>query len=232
MTLPRIVVDRPFKDGLAAVGLTSLLFAFAYALQGEGQISDVLFGGVLGLIVVTVGFVATSRTRPMPRPNRRQRLVRVMAAVGAGVGLGLLNLGANRALASLDPRIYALLTERFGKLSPWGSTLATPVIEEVVMRLTCLGALAWIISTVVSNPRRQFITALWVSSIVFGLLHAGRPALGVWPLDQLYLGGVVLKSGLLGVFLGWVFWRWGLPYAILCHALVNATHVLCERWLF
>jgi membrane protease YdiL (CAAX protease family) len=125
-----------------------------------------------------------------------------------------------------------LLLERFDRLSPWGSTLAAAVVEEVVMRLAVLSALTWIASSVVSNPRRQFITALWVSSIVFGLLHVGRPALGVWPLDQLYLGGVVLKSSLLGVFLGWVFWRWGLPYAILCHALVNATHSLCEWWLF
>lgn len=165
----------------------------------------------------------------MPQPDSRQRFVRVVAAAGAGVALGLLNLGANYALASLDPRIYALLIERFGKLSPWGSTFATPVIEEVVMRLTFLSALAWIASSVIRGRRKQFITALWVSSFVFGLLHVDRPVPGVWPVDQLYLAGVALKSGLLGVSLGWIFWRWGLPHAILCHALVNATHFLCDQ---
>ena len=219
-----------------AVAVTSLLFAFAYALppylEGNGRLSDVLFGGVLGFTVVTVGFAVTSRTRPMPQPDARQRFARVVAAAGAGVGLGLLNLGANRALAFLDPRIYALLIERFGKLSPWGSTLAAPVVEEVVLRLTFLSALAWIASSVVRSPRKQFTTALWVSSFAFGLLHFSRPVPGVWPLDQLYLGGVVLKSGVAGVLLGWVFWRWGLPHAILCHALTNATHFLCEQWLF
>lgn len=48
LTLPRIVVDRPFKDALVAVGVTSLLFAFAYALPpylgGNGQIADLLLG--------------------------------------------------------------------------------------------------------------------------------------------------------------------------------------------
>ena len=41
-----------------------------------------------------------------------------------------------------------------------------------------------------------------------------------------YLGGVVLKSGLASVLLGWVFWRWGLPHAILSHGAANATHRL------
>ncbi|HUE69755.1 MAG TPA: CPBP family intramembrane glutamic endopeptidase [Pirellulaceae bacterium] len=236
MKLSRIVVDRPLKDARLAVGITSLLFAFAYALpsylEGNGQISDVLFGGVLGLAVVTVGFAATSRTRPMPHPEPRQRLRRGAGAAGIGVGLGLLNLGANRALASLDPRIYDLLIERFDRISPWGATLATPLVEEVVFRLTVLSAFAWIASFVVRNPRGQFITALWVSSFVFGLLHISRPVVGVWPLDQIYLAGVALKSTVLGVALGWVFWRWGLPHAILGHALTNGTHWLCEQLLF
>lgn len=230
MTLPRIIVDRPFKDALVAVGVTSLLFAFALYL--EDHISNVLFGGAIGLAVVTVGFAVTSRSRPIPQTDPRQSYIRVVAAAGAGVGLGLLNLGANRALAFLDPRVHALLVERFGKLSPWGPTLAAPIIEEVMLRLLSLGALAWIAGYVVRDPRNQFATALWVSSFAFGLLHIFRPVPGVWLLDQLYLGGVVLKSALAGVLLGWIFWRWGLPHAILCHALANATHRLCEQLLF
>ena len=236
MKLGQVVVDRPFGDALVAVGATSLVFAVAFVLppylEGNGRISEVLLGAAVGLVVATVGFAAASRTRPLPQPDPRQRLVRVLGVAGAGVGLGLLNLGANRALASLDPRIYARLVERVGQLSPWTSTLAAPVVEEVVMRLAVLSALAWVTSLVVKRPRKQFIIALWMSSLVFGLLHGSRPALGAWPLDQLYLGGVVLKSGLLGACLGWIFWRWGLPYSILCHALVNGTHVMFERWLF
>jgi membrane protease YdiL (CAAX protease family) len=37
---------------------------------------------------------------------------------------------------------------------------------------------------------------------------------------------VVLKAGAAGLLLGWVFWRWGLPYSIACHGATNAIHLL------
>ncbi|HXG90735.1 MAG TPA: hypothetical protein VNJ02_20640 [Vicinamibacterales bacterium] len=38
-------------------------------------------------------------------------------------------------------------------------------------------------------------------------------------LRGILLVGLVLflVNGLGGLLLGWIFWRWGLPYAILCH---------------
>jgi hypothetical protein len=35
----------------------------------------------------------------------------------------------------------------------------------------------------------------------------------------------VTKYTLAGLPLGWIFWRWGLPYAILCHIAANAAHL-------
>jgi hypothetical protein len=40
------------------------------------------------------------------------------------------------------------------------------------------------------------------------------------------------KYTMAGIGLGWIFWRWGLPYAILSHAAVNATHLALQRYLF
>jgi membrane protease YdiL (CAAX protease family) len=37
---------------------------------------------------------------------------------------------------------------------------------------------------------------------------------------------VVLKAGAAGLLLGWIFWRWGLPYAITCHGATNGIHLL------
>jgi membrane protease YdiL (CAAX protease family) len=34
-----------------------------------------------------------------------------------------------------------------------------------------------------------------------------------WPL----IAVVLLLNGLGGVLFGWIFWRWGLGYAIVCH---------------
>jgi membrane protease YdiL (CAAX protease family) len=43
---------------------------------------------------------------------------------------------------------------------------------------------------------------------------------------------LVTKYTLASLPLGWIFWRWGLPYAILCHSMVNATHLLLQPILF
>ncbi|MGH9794241.1 MAG: CPBP family glutamic-type intramembrane protease [Candidatus Acidiferrales bacterium] len=43
---------------------------------------------------------------------------------------------------------------------------------------------------------------------------------------------VVVKSTAAGLLLGWVFWRWGLPYSIMCHFTANATHLMLAPALF
>lgn len=32
--------------------------------------------------------------------------------------------------------------------------------------------------------------------------------------------------------MGWIFWRWGLPYAIFCHCAANAAHMLLQPMFF
>jgi hypothetical protein len=35
-----------------------------------------------------------------------------------------------------------------------------------------------------------------------------------------------------GLPLGWIFWRRGLPYAILCHIAANAAHLALQEGVF
>jgi hypothetical protein len=58
-----------------------------------------------------------------------------------------------------------------------------------------------------------------VSASIFGVAHLLRPTIGL-----VHATGVALKHTVAGVLLGWVFWRLGLPYAIVCHAAANAVH--------
>ena len=58
-------------------------------------------------------------------------------------------------------------------------------------------------------------------SLIIAPLHLQRPPAGL--LDATV---VVLKAGAAGLLLGWVFWRWGLPYSIACHGATNAVHLL------
>ena len=64
---------------------------------------------------------------------------------------------------------------------------------------------------------RPFLVGLLVSTLAFGLVHlpAWAAATSVrWPLVAV----VMVLNGLGGVLFGWIFWRWGLVYAIVCHA--------------
>jgi hypothetical protein len=51
-------------------------------------------------------------------------------------------------------------------------------------------------------------------------------------LTDYYLAALMMKYTALGVLQRWVYWRWGLPYAIICHGVGNATHMALQSWVF
>jgi len=144
-----------------------------------------------------------------------------------GSALGLTNLIANYSVASLDSRIYVRMTEMYARSSAWSGMLATPLLEEIGFRLFLMGGIAWLVSRSTDDRRTVFLVALAVSALVFGPLHLLRPPVGL--LDA---AAVVLKAGGAGLLLGWVFWRWGLPYSIVCHGTTNAIHLLAVPLFF
>ena len=84
-----------------------------------------------------------------------------------------------------------------------------------------------------SRLRTIFLTALFVSTLLFAVGHLlGRPLPIQLAVSALYASGVVLKSAVAGFVLGWVFWRWGLPYAMLCHFAANGLHKVFEPVVF
>lgn len=230
----KIVADRSRKDALLAIGSASLAFLLVLPLYSQDvtQISEVLIGGLIGTALVIAGFAAISRCRPLPQIASTQRAQFGVLSLALGTLLGLANLGANFGLAMLDQSFYDQLVQRFADLSPWVSIFAAPVIEEIALRLFFMGVVAWVAARFVDDSRSAFLIALWLSAIVFGLLHIFRPLPGSSTHDMIYAFGIVIKSGAATFLLGWIFWRWGLPYAILCHAAANAIHLLAEPILF
>jgi membrane protease YdiL (CAAX protease family) len=77
-----------------------------------------------------------------------------------------------------------------------------------------------------------FAIALIGSAFFFALPHLDRPMPDDPALANYYRAALVAKYTLAGVPLGWIFWRWGLPYAILCHMAANAAHLAVEGSLF
>ena len=216
-------------------GATWLLFLLALPfLEGGGLgIEALVGGGLIGLPLVFLGYLAASRHRSIPGRGSSERAKLAAVALLAGIGLGALNLGVNAGLATADASIRALLQEHFAVPLTWAKVASVAVVEEVVARLFLMSVIAWITARFVSRPRGIFLSALVVSALLFGVGHLlGRPMPAQSAFAALYGVSVVLKSSAAGLLLGWVFWRWGLPYAILIHFAANGLHQVFEPLVF
>ncbi len=82
------------------------------------------------------------------------------------------------------------------------------------------------------GSRTVFLTALIVSACLFAVPHLLGRSLPTDSALALYASGVVVKSGAAGLVLGWIFWRWGLPYAMVRRVIdVNYTIHLVKSTL-
>jgi hypothetical protein len=218
-----------------ALAAAAAWLAFMTGLIVGGEVADLgsfAIGAAIGAALVVLGFAAASRTRVLPGDAGPNRAHYAAVAVTAGLGLGLANLAANWVIATAHPIIRELLVQRFATLNPVVALVAAPLMEEVAVRLFLMSAIAWVVSRLTRNPSAVFATALCGSSLVFALLHLGRPFPGDEVVANYYRLALVTKYTLAGLPLGWVFWRFGLPYAMVCHAVGNATHLVFQRFVF
>jgi hypothetical protein len=209
--------------------------AFMIGLVVGREVQDAAsaaIGAAIGAALVLLGFAAAARTRTLIRGASPDRARLAVLALAAGTGLGLANLAANWLIASAHPGLRELLVRRFTTMDPWVAVVSAPLMEEVAVRLFLMSAIAWIVSLGTKNPSTIFVLALLGSSLVFALLHLGRPFPGDPALANFYRASLVTKYTLAGLPMGWLFWRYGLPYAILCHAAGNATHLVIQPFVF
>jgi membrane protease YdiL (CAAX protease family) len=153
-------------------------------------------------------------------------------ALLAGAALGTANLAANWLIATGDPAIRKVLVERMTTMQPVDALVVSPLIEEVAVRWFFMSAMAWLVFRFSRRATLAFVVALIGSSLVFAVMHLARPFPGDPALDAYYRTTLLMKYTLSGLPLGWIFWRWGLPYAILCHIAANAAHLALQGLVF
>ena len=231
MTAP--VSQPPRRERAIAIAAAWLAFVGGLSIGGDID-SFAAFGisAATGAVLVIVGFAAAWRQRPLPRRALPQRVRLGLWAIAVGVACGLANLAANWLIAQRDPAIRTLLVERIATLNPVDGLITSPIVEEISVRLFLMSAVAWIAHHFTRRSGVAFVLGLIGSSIVFAALHLGRPFPGDPSLATYYRTTLLAKYTLAGLPLGWVFWRWGLPYSILCHAVVNGVHVALQSRVF
>ncbi len=223
----RQVDQYPVRQNLMAAGVLAAAAFLGLHFPSRDDTAGAMVGAALAFLGSAIGFAAVARVRPLPKRPLRERARFMGLSLMIGMALGLVNVIANYTVASLDSRIDVRMSEMYARASAWEGVFANPLLEEIGFRLCLMGGIAWLLSRSIDDRRRIVLVALAVSALVFGPLHLLRPPAGL--LD----GAVVaLKAGVAGLLLGWVFWRWGLPYSIVCHGTTNATHLLTVSLFF
>jgi hypothetical protein len=198
----------------------ALAAALYLALPRPVSFGLYLAGCAIGLALCTVGFLATERARgALPERTTSRRLRLGLGSLALGAGLGAVLLGLLWLLARHEPGLRARFTGRLDEPAwrPWALAFESSILEEVLFRLFALTVIAWLVGRfAVPGSRWPFGVGLAVSTILFGLIHL--PAWAAATSAGWFLATVVmLLNGIGAVAMGWLFWRWGLPYAVLCH---------------
>ena len=229
-----MIIDRRHTDAMRAVAAAWL--AFLVGLLVGGEIGDAgslaIAAASAAAVVVVLGFAAAWRCRSLPTHTTAERLRLTLLSLALGTALGLANLAANWVIAAMHPTFRALLDDRMTTLDPLVGLVASPLIEEILVRLFLLSVIAWMVWRLTNQQGLAFAIALFASALVFAALHLDRPMPQDGLLANYYRVALLTKYTLAGLPLGWVFWRWGLPYAILCHVAANAAHLAAQHRFF
>ena len=184
------------------------------------RVGEVVVAMLLALAAVGVGFVVNARTTEL-RPARAQPHYRyALYAALAGVAMGSVVLIQTLILATFDQDMRHRYAMYLGE--PWWPPVlrafSAGVNEEVIFRYIGMAAVALIAFRRVGNADRAYRIALVSTAVVFGALH--------FPGFSFAAIVVVLVNTAAGLLFGWIYWHWGIRYAILCHfmgGLVNQS---------
>jgi membrane protease YdiL (CAAX protease family) len=179
-------------------------------------------GLLLGALLVILGFSAASRCRRISQHSASQRTKLTALAVLAGIAVGSVLLLILVVLAHREPALRARFAGRLGEPTwrPLALGFESSIVEEVVFRLFVMGVVAWLASRFMRYSRRPFFIALVASAVLFGLAHLPAWLATVHATPGL-VATVLLLNGSSGLMFAWLFWRWGLPYAIVCHFMAD-----------
>ena len=216
-----------FETLVAAAATAVVVTALTYFPERNDG-SGAVVGGISALIAAAFALPALATYRSLPARSAVDHTKLAALAVGAGIGFGVANLGINYGMAALDTNIYEQMVTRWAEFSAWSVVVSGPIIEEIAFRLVLLSGLAWIVARFTDDRPTIFYVAWGVSAALFGLAHIFYGGVE----HPMHKVGMAVKSSAAGLLLGWIFWRWGLPYSALCHCAANGIHLLLEPFLF
>jgi membrane protease YdiL (CAAX protease family) len=136
-------------------------------------------------------------------------------------------------LLAFQPLMTAAELPQLAEPALWKGALASlygGITEELLCRLFLLSALAllltWLSRTRDGLRTWTFWTANLLAALIFGLGHLPATA-SLLPLTPVVVTRALILNGLLGLAMGWLFWKRGLESAMLAHGVADIVlHVV------
>lgn len=121
---------------------------------------------------------------------------------------------------------HGLIVELHSPRSLITAVLYGGITEEILMRWGVMTLLLWLGWRWLQNsPGMVSASAVWaaivISAVIFGAGHLPSTRLLLGHLTAFAVVSVIGGGALFGIVAGWLYWRYGLESAILCHATAH-----------
>ncbi|MEG4028596.1 MULTISPECIES: CPBP family intramembrane glutamic endopeptidase [unclassified Microcoleus] len=138
---------------------------------------------------------------------------------------GIILIGLSLAF---QPWMPPTVTPTTLEIDLWKRILASfygGITEELLLRLFGMTVIAWLLWKIFERDKPQpstliFWLAIVVAAILFGVGHLPAAA-NLWGLTPIVIFRTILLNALLGIPFGFLYWRWGLEYAMLSHFVAD-----------
>ncbi len=142
-------------------------------------------------------------------------------ALISGIGGGVIILILARLFQPFLPQTVQSTTLNIALWKRFLASFYGGITEELLLRLFLMTLIAWILWKIGLRVREQpsqwvFWAAIVLSALLFGVAHLPAAA-AIWPLTPIVITRTLVLNSLLGIAFGFLYWQWGLEYAMLSH---------------
>ncbi len=223
-------------------------FPFIFTIQeytlSESLIIELVQEFLLGLVILTAGFVLSLSTRLgtpyiekwLSKKSGRAFLdivvpLSIIVVIVSSFMLLILRVVMFVSVIAVGGDASALMSYSTNFLMNYPATwkwllvsFHAGVIEEIIFRFGFMNLLVWAGRGIFKNQRKSLqTTIIWIANLaaalVFGFLHL----VGVLPVPDVVFAqiSVVIQNTLVGLVFGWFYWKFGLEGAMLTHFLLD-----------
>lgn len=199
-------IDRNF--GLESIPVNQAVLLLVTFIQTAIYLAIACFAGAW--------FVSKTRNTSLIS-TREKHLSSVL--LGASTGLIILLMDYFFQQKQVQPNFFSV-----EPVAIWKGFLASfygGVTEEILLRFFLVSMIVFLLLKIIrrSNERSiqsAFLIAITLSAVLFGIGHLPAIALDA-SLNTMIVIRVILVNSIGGIVFGMIFWKWGLPAAMLSH---------------